>query len=191
MRQNHGIVDKKGLILILLHESLDEINTDIRSELAIAKLLGNAVDTEIGTGMTTVVLFPVNGMTISPLQLPEARLIEAKMRRGIGFLPQLPFSGNTCFVTGIPEVVPKGFLSTVESPKESIVTDIGLSRHQFHPRRSADRIGKGVGETHSLLRHGINIGRLVVVAAIGSDSLISHVISHDHYDIGFRSKDAC
>ena len=190
MRENHGVIYKERIVFVFPEKLLDEINANIRTKLTISKLLVFSVDGQIRTGVATIVTLPVNLMAISLLQLPEAGLIKTKMRRSFIAIPQLPLSRDAGLVSRIAKVIPEGFLIMIEVAKLGVIPNVEFPRHQLHPRRSANRIGKGIGETHPALCHLINIWCLVVLTPIRPHRFIAHVIGHDHDDVGFHTQGA-
>ena len=181
--KDHRIVDQKGLLFVLVDKVADEIGAYLRAVFAIGVILFLSVDFQQRVYKAAIDVFAAFVGAATTGVLPEAGLLEAKMLRRVFILSELPFARDRGRVSGFFQLMGKGGLSSIQPAELDVVTDIVLSGHEFHPGGGADRVGKTVGEAHTLRRQLVEVGRLAGFAAVGRQGLVAHVIGHDEDDV--------
>ena len=98
---------------------------------------------------------------------------------------ELPFAGDEGAVAESAHDMAKGALSLRHDAKGLPVPVIVFTGHDLHAGGRAERLGIGMGKTHSRRRKLIETRCRVVGAAVASESFYADVIGHDQQDIAW------
>ena len=182
MGQDHGIVQQKGLILMRLNEVQCEIGRNIRSEFTVIKIVKLAVDLHSWVAESRIMRGALS--SAPPAVLPQTGLFESEMMWAINLLPQLPLAHDARAIPLRLQCVGKGSFIPSQDPKLDVILNIIDPRHEFDSGGGAERISKRVGESHTTLRQGIEMRRLVIFASIHPQTLVAKIIRHNQNHVG-------
>src|SRR5690606_23889914 len=85
------------------------------------------------------------------IELPEAMLVETKMRRQLQVAAELPFAGDARGVASLPEHLRERRLCWVEMTELRIVAEIVLPGHELHASGRAERLYMAAQSARSAL----------------------------------------
>ena len=178
VRQHHRVIEEERPVLLTRDEVEGVVVDDVGSVFVLLEVDLLPVDFQAWVTVATG----------TPVQLPEAVLLEAEEGGAFEVVAQLPFPDHAGGVTGVLEEVPERPLLGIEVSEAGVVALVVQAGHQRHARRRAQRLGMDLVEPHAGRGELVHHRGAVTLAAVGRDALIAEVVDQDEHHVRLRRR---